>query len=1017
MLAKIETIEQLQSAIGLMNAGSMGLYLGMATTIALFFLAALGIYKHDERMIHAARRGQYALLIITGACAALAYVGIFGGYYFVSYIRHVTENNETLPFKISGLWAGQQGSLLFWCLILNISGAAYAFTQRHNRTDRRLPFALMALAAVQFFFYFIMCNPENFERSNPFALEYTWMLDPKWATFTAGPIAQGLMDGSQSLSNADLRDLIVTLADHGHGGMTFQQLYHALTTNAASLPAPVQQWFIDNVSDGKGMNPALHNYWVAIHPPVLYLGYVGFTIPFIYACGALMSGDVGEGWLRPIRAWAMTAWGFLTIGIAMGGLWAYEILGWGGYWAWDPVENASFIPWLTGTAFIHSVIVTERRGMLKVWTFALVIVTYCMTVIGTFLVRSGIIESVHAFGDTGVKTPFFFFMGVVFLGSMLMLVWRSPLLKAERKLESIVSREGAFLFNNLALVGIALSTLAITFWPVITTGLYGEKGKQSFGIDAFNMINIPLFLLLLVLTGVGPVIGYRRNSIKELVRNFAPGVALAVLVCAGNTAWLAAHGYIKPPEGGEAITVLAGWVKVATQVTLLPIVVFVFLTVVQEFYSGATARRRSTGEGLMKALGAVVLGNRRRYGGYIVHIGILMVASGIYFSSYFEVEGSVVCKPGGYAVLDDRYLVYYDTQTRSSAWDVTQDIWNRDPEQLGVYKNMLRTVRKNPGKSASEIIDKIKADAAAMGGGQLPPMFEKGLPRMTAAISWGVDVRDKPRVYESFETGIRIFDYQRPREIDAKGFADAHDDLLSMWLQMDVDTPSDDFQKQLDETTVQALALGAELPDVLDKLRSELATLPDDSFRKIFGLRSTPTEALSQARLELNKQVQAFHDALIDGVTLKRSELAQQQALKLPDAKAKAALEQMRPLSLNGLRAAAFVAPADVKPHIEAEINAIIGGVAHVHPTMRIFYDKREGTPRMNEPVKDPAIWRKPTGDLYFVLQNTQADGKAYFRYFIKPQMMLGLAGLFVIALGTIYALLPSFTRRRPEIS
>ncbi|CAG0968104.1 hypothetical protein RHDC4_01101, partial [Rhodocyclaceae bacterium] len=386
-----------------------------------------------------------------------------------------------------------------------------------------------------------------------------------------------------------------------------------------------------------------------------------------------------------------------------------EILGWGGYWAWDPVENASFIPWLTGTAFIHSVIVTERRAMLKAWSFGLIIVTYCMTVVGTFLVRSGIIESVHAFGDTGVKLPFYFFMGVVFFGSLLLLLWRLPLLRSERKLESLVSREGVFLFNNLILLAIALVTMVITFWPVITETIYGNAGQQTFGADAYTMINAPLFLALLFLMGVGPILGWRQNSFRQIVRNFTLPTAVASLVLVGYTGYLYRHDLFKSTDSAETITVLVSHVRVLLQVLLLPVCAFTFVTVLQEFHAGALARKRSTSEGYLRAMMGVTLQNRRRYGGYIVHVGMLLVAVGMYYSSFYDIEGAVTAEPGGYAVLDDKnaresYLVYFDTEKRSPGWDVTRNLFGSDEGSLTAYRNMIRTLRKNPDKSAEQLI-------------------------------------------------------------------------------------------------------------------------------------------------------------------------------------------------------------------------------------------------------------------------------------------------------------------------
>jgi c-type cytochrome biogenesis protein CcmF len=1025
MVGQIQTIEQFETAMSLMRAGTGLLYAGMIFTVLLFFTSLYAVWRKDERLVHAARRGQYALLLITSLCCGLIYLGIFDGYYFVGYIRDVTENSETVPFKIAGLWARQQGSLLFWCLILCTHGSIYAFTQRHNRTDRRLPFALVALCAVEFFFFFIMCNPESFDRSNPFAIDYSWMLKADWAAIKAGPV----IAAGQSSNNPDVQELLLALVKGGAGNMTFAELHTAITTNASSLPVPVQQWLLENVSDGKGMNPQLHNYWVAIHPPILYLGFVGFTIPFIYALGALFSGDVNEGWLRPIRVWAMSAWGLLTVGIALGGLWAYEILGWGGYWAWDPVENASFIPWLTGTAFIHSVIVTERRGMMKAWSFALIIVTYCMTVVGTFLVRSGIIESVHAFGDTGVKLPFYFFMGVVFFGSLLLLLWRLPLLRSERKLESLLSREGIFLFNNLILLAIALVTIVITFWPVITETIYGKAGQETFGPDAYTMINAPLFLALLFLMGVGPILGWRQNSWRQIVRNFALPTAISTLVLVGYTGYLNKNDLFKHADSAETIAQLVTWVRVLMQVLIWPVCVFTFITVLQEFHAGAMARKRGTSEGYLRSMVGVTLQNRRRYGGYIVHIGMLMVAIGMYYSSFYENEGAVTAAPGGYAVLDDKYtrssyLVYFDTEQRSSGWDTTRELFTRDEEAMATYRGMVRHVRQNPGKDAQQLIDEITADFKTRMGGDLPPEFEKSaLPKMIKGIHWGVETRDNPRVFEAYETTIRVFPYER--NVDEKqtdALLVAQHSLLLDFLgardkleQGQVPSPAE-LKTVLDEAVEAALPLGAELPGILAHVRGQIATLDDAKFIKAHSLRpDTGSAELSRIRTRVNEGLVLAHKMLEEETLATRALNVKALALKLPATKEQ--LAKQRPLSLLGLREALKVAPDSVKPAIEAEISEIVEGVPAISPTMRIFYNKRDGMPRVNEPIKDPAIEKTLTKDLYFVLMDVDEHDRARFRYFIKPHMTLGLFGLFVMVLGTAYCLLPTLTRKRPEVA
>jgi c-type cytochrome biogenesis protein CcmF len=1107
MLARIETIEQLSAAIQWMKAGQTALQAGLVLTLVLLGLSVVAVWRKDERLAHAARRGQYALFAATIFCAGLLYLGIFEGYYFVNYIQHVTENNEVTTFKITALWASQQGSLLFWCLMLTGFGAAFAFSQRHNRTDRRLPYTLAVLAMIQFFFFLIMVSPfdaEAAQRSSPFSLSYYWLIGPVMDAEGHVIAWNGAKTVSAVLADAAFRttpegwELLRAAQAGGLGSETLSSLHTKILSAPADLPEPVQAALLDAVSDGGGMNPNLHNYWIAIHPPMLYLGFVGFTIPFAYAVGSLLSGEVSEGWLKPIRLWTMGAWGFLTVGIALGGLWAYEILGWGGYWAWDPVENASFIPWLTGTAFIHSIIVTERRGMLRGWSFGLVIITYCMTVIGTFLVRSGVINSVHAFGDTkGVDLWFYGFMVVVFMGSLMALIWRLPLLKSDRKFESVISRESSFLFNNLILLAIALVTLVITFWPLITETFYGENGKEELGQNGFVIFNAPLFLLVLLLMGIGPALAWRRNNARQLVRAFLPPVIAATVVGITNFAWLSGRDLLISTDHADSMAFKASIVRLIVQVTLWPICAFTLVCIFLEFLSGARARARSTGENMLVALGRVTLGNRRRYGGYIVHLGVLLVALGIYYSSMYEAEGSVTTAPGGYAILDDklsgnRYLVYYESETRSDDWDFLRDKFGQDEEMAQRYASMLAYVRQNPDKTESDIIEMVKAEQAEQFGGELPEFFVKNaLPKMIVGVHWAIKQRDNKDVYESFDTTVRIFDYTAPEELNVAPYLEAHGALRDVVYQngphpdifddeamgrlfvrrfaprmisegtdlgsdlraireglvqvpaadLPAATGLDEFGLKsdepakvehvrrvllahvgglidaLDKLTLEGVKLGPELLDAHRLIREEAANLPREEFAERFGLDPLDAEAYATGRFDALNELEKFHATIETETARRRNEIVRQLAMNISEESAAEQLKALRPLSLTGLQQTREVAVGDTLAAIEREIATILEDAVTVEPGMRIFYDKRSGAPKMNEPVKDPYYYRTLARDTYFILQDSKADGTATFRYFIKPQMSLGLFGLVTIIIGTVLAFLPQFRRKRPEVA
>ena len=375
-------------------------------------------------------------------------------------------------------------------------------------------------------------------------------------------------------------------------------------------------------ADGRGLNPQLQNVGMVIHPPMLYLGYISITIPFAFAVAALLSRRLDVGWLHAIRKWTLVSWLFLSIGITLGMWWAYVELGWGGYWAWDPVENASLLPWLTMTAFLHSVMIQEKRGMLKRWNFGLIIGSFLLSIFGTFITRSGVIASVHSFTQSNVG---YFFLGFLVVAAVLaytLLQTRWELLRADVQLESVVSREAAFLFNNLLLVGIAFSVLWGTLFPILSELVRGTK--ITVGAPFFNRVNVPLGLLLLGLTGIGPLIAWRKASTANLQRQFvAPTAAglvtLVLLIILGMRDFYAL-----------VALALAG---------------FVAGTIVQEFTRGVRARRRMHGEAPAVALAHLIGRNRRRYGGYIVHAGIL-----IYFVAFsgmaFKREQEATLRPG-----------------------------------------------------------------------------------------------------------------------------------------------------------------------------------------------------------------------------------------------------------------------------------------------------------------------------------------------------------------------------------
>jgi cytochrome c-type biogenesis protein CcmF len=380
-------------------------------------------------------------------------------------------------------------------------------------------------------------------------------------------------------------------------------------------------------ADGRGLNPQLQNVGMVIHPPMLYLGYISITIPFAFAIAALLSGRLDVGWIQAIRKWTLISWLFLGIGITLGMWWAYVELGWGGYWAWDPVENASLLPWLTMSAFLHSVMIQEKRGMLKRWNMTLIIGSFLLSIFGTFITRSGVIASVHSFTQSNVGYFFLAFLVGTAILTFTLLYTRWDRLEADVQLESMVSREAAFLFNNLLFVGIAFSVLWGTLFPILSEAVRGTK--ISVGPPFFNKVNVPLGLLLLGLTGIGPLIAWRKASTANLKRQFTWPVITGLAVLA---------------------LCLAGRMSNLYAVVALSLAGFTAGTLFQEFARGTGARRKMYGESLPLAFGRLVAKNRRRYGGYIVHVGMLIYF--VAFAGYaFKTEIEATLKPGDSATL------------------------------------------------------------------------------------------------------------------------------------------------------------------------------------------------------------------------------------------------------------------------------------------------------------------------------------------------------------------------------
>jgi len=411
--------------------------------------------------------------------------------------------------------------------------------------------------------------------------------------------------------------------------------------------------------DGPGPNPLLQNHiLMGVHPPLLYLGYVGMTVPFAFAVGAMLSGEVtGDAWIKLSHRWTLLSWAFLSAAIIAGMWWSYEVLGWGGYWAWDPVENASFLPWLTATAYLHSMILQERRGMLRLWNVNLVVGTFVLTVLGTFLTRSGIISSVHAFTVGVIGYYFLAFIAVVLIAALVMVAGNSDRLRTSGKMDSAASRESVFLLNNLFLTAFMFTVLIGTLFPLVAEAIRGVK--VSVGAPFFNRMSLPLIVMLLFLMGVGPALPWRSATAAEMRSKLLPPFIGALLFCAGALVAGARSFY------GVVAFSFVGYAAVAN---------------LREYWIGMRARRQAHGEGWATALFLLMRSNQRRFGGYLAHLGLLLVALGIAGSSSFRKEREATMKPG-------------DTLTVAGQTIRLKGVWGREEVQRSVVGATLEVLK------------------------------------------------------------------------------------------------------------------------------------------------------------------------------------------------------------------------------------------------------------------------------------------------------------------------------------
>jgi cytochrome c-type biogenesis protein CcmF len=433
--------------------------------------------------------------------------------------------------------------------------------------------------------------------------------------------------------------------------------------------------------DGRGLNPLLQNPGMIFHPPTLYLGYVGFTVPFAFSIAALITGRLEDVWIKTTRRWAIFSWFFLTVGNLFGMEWAYVELGWGGYWAWDPVENASFMPWIMGTAYLHSVMIQEKRGMLKVWNLVLILLTFLLTIFGTFITRSGVIASVHSFGESTLGWIFLIFLIVVLTASLLLLIYRLPHLKSRNQLDSLLSRESTFLYNNLLFVGIAFTVFWGTLFPIISEAVRGVK--MTVGPPFFNAVITPVGLALLFLTGLCPLVGWRRSSLKKFTKKFLYPLVLSLV--------------------GAGVLLLAGIRSLYPLITFT-LCIFVVVVLFSEFLNGTRARHGLSGEGYLTAFWNLVARNKRRYGGYVIHFGIILIFMGI-GGSAFNTEKQITLTQGESSSIKDYTLKYEALSNYPSAQKdrvvATLTLFN-DNHKVGIL-SPEKSLYKGQGQPTTEV--------------------------------------------------------------------------------------------------------------------------------------------------------------------------------------------------------------------------------------------------------------------------------------------------------------------------
>ncbi len=540
----------------IIDIGYIFLAAALAVSVYGVIVPHLGVVRNNWNLVRSTQFSTiltFFLVLIASAVLVRAFIGNNFGVVFV------WQNSSTdLPlfYKVTALWGGMDGSLLFWELVLAGFSAIVAFA--YQRTNRQIiPYVISTLNVIQLFLLFLLVT-----FSNPFNMQF---------------------------------------------------------------PPPVE---------GRGLNPLLQHPAMAIHPPFLYLGYIGFSIPFAFAIACLIRGKLDNSWVVTTRRWTLFAWYALTVGQMQGGQWAYEELGWGGYWGWDPVENASLMPWLTGTAFLHSIMLQEKRNMMKVWNMVLIILTFGLSILGTFIVRSGVLNSVHAFAKSEIGPAFLIFIALVLVLSFTLLFGRMKLLESRHTAESLTSKESAFLLNNLLLIGIAFTVFLGTIFPLVAEAVRGTK--LSIQAPFFNTITAPMGVALLFLLGLCTLMAWRHSSLGFIARR--AGIPLAV--AAATAAILAALGL----RHGGALLVLG-------------IAAFTGVILVRDYFSTVRVRARQLEQPFFSAALSTIMRNQQRFGGLVIHLGVVFLFVGL-TGNLLNSEKNLTLAPDERATVGEYQLLF-----------------------------------------------------------------------------------------------------------------------------------------------------------------------------------------------------------------------------------------------------------------------------------------------------------------------------------------------------------------------